>query len=125
MEDDTQTSQSVSADDPLINVSIESWRFARVYSRAVLKLDATEQTKYTSQLRYFLKQIEDNLKLVNVTLVNLEGHPFDPGLPISAINVSDFTDGGHLIIDQMLEPVVMGPTGLIKMGKVLLKKVEQ
>ncbi len=46
---------------PLINVSIEGWRFARVYARAVSKLDASEQPKYISQHRYFIQQLETQL----------------------------------------------------------------
>ena len=46
---------------PLINVSFEGWRFARVYARAVSKLDASEQPKYISQHRYFIQQLETQL----------------------------------------------------------------
>lgn len=76
-------------------------------------------------MRYFVKQIEDNLKLMNMSLVNFEGQPFEPGLPVNAINVGDFTNHERLVVDQMLEPVVMGASGLVRMGLVLLKRVEQ
>lgn len=113
------------ATDPLINICVESWRFAKVYTRVVSKLDAAEQAKYLSKVRYFIKQVEDTLKLTGISLVTLEGEPFEPGLPVNAINIGDFADNSYLVVDQMLEPVVMGPSGLIKMGSVLLRKVDQ
>ena len=126
MENETESECSLpeSAVESLINVSVEGWRFARVYTRAVSKLDASHQSKYLSPLNYFLKQIEDNLKLFGVSLVAFEGQPFDPGLPIKAINLSDFANNDHLLIDVMLEPVVMGKSGLLRMGSAILKRVD-
>jgi len=121
---ESESSLPTSAVESLINVSIEGWRFARAYTRAVSKLDASHQSKYLSPLNYFLKQIEDNLKLFGVSLVAFEGQPFDPGLPIKAINLSDFTNDDRLIVDMMLEPVVMGKSGLLRMGSALLKRVD-
>lgn len=124
MDNQTEPTSPPSAVDCLITVCIEGWRFARVYTRAVSKLDASHQSKYLSPLNYFLKQIEDNLKLFDVSLVSFEGQAFDPGLPIKAINLSDFSNNDRLIIDVMLEPVVMGNSGLLRMGSALLKRVD-
>ncbi|MBM4287362.1 MAG: hypothetical protein FJ135_04285 [Deltaproteobacteria bacterium] len=126
MENQTESESSLpkSGVESLINICVEGWRFARVYTRAVSKLDASQQSKYLSPLNYFLKQIEDNLKLFGVSLVAFEGQPFDPRLPIKAINLSDFNNNDRLIIDVMLEPVVMGKTGLLRMGSAILKRVD-
>jgi hypothetical protein len=56
--------------------------------------------------------------------VNIEGLPFDPGMAATAINISDFLSEDRLIVDQMLEPIIMSETGIVKMGTVLLRKVE-
>jgi hypothetical protein len=113
------------ATDPLINICVEGWRFAKLFTRVVNKLDAAEQAKYLSKVRYFMKQVEDTLNLIGISLVSLEGQPFEPGLPVNAINIGDFADNSYLVVDQMLEPVVMGPSGLIRMGSVLLRKADQ
>ena len=39
----------------LIEMAVESWRFARLFSRVVNKLDAGESSRYVNQLRYFQK----------------------------------------------------------------------
>jgi len=107
-----------------LKVAIESWRLIRVYERAFSKLDANEQARFVSQIRYFLKQLDDCLSEVGYKMVNLEGHPFDPGMAATAINLADFSPGDALIVEQMIEPVIMNENGLVKMGTVLLRKVE-
>jgi hypothetical protein len=108
----------------LLSLAVESWRFTRAYLRLVSKLDAGDQNRFASQYRFFQKQLEDKLNTVGLRLVNIEGLPFDPGMAATAINISDFLAEDRLIVDQMLEPIIMGEAGVIKMGTVLLRKVE-
>lgn len=41
-------------------------------------------------------------------------------MAVSALNLGDFGPDEALAVDQMLEPVIMGPTGLRRAGTVLL-----
>jgi len=107
----------------LIDVAIESWRFARLFSRVVNKLDAGEATRYVNQLRYFQKKVEESLEASGLKIVNVEGQPFDPGIAASALNIGDFGPDDELLVDQMVEPIIMGPEGLRKQGTVMLRKV--
>ena len=108
----------------LIEVAVESWRFSRLFGKVVNKLDAGEAGRYLSQLRYFQKKVEDNLGSSGLRLVNVEGHPYDPGMAASALNLGDFGPDDVLLVDQMVEPIIMGSDGLRKQGTVMLKKVE-
>jgi hypothetical protein len=108
----------------LIDIAVESWKFSRVFSRALTKLDAGEAGRYVSQLRYFQKRLEQGLDAAGLKLVNLEGQPFDAGLAASPLNAEDFGPDDQLIVDQMVEPVIMGPDGLKKQGTVMLRKVQ-
>ena len=56
-------------------------------------------------------------------IVNVEGQPFDPGMAASAINIGDFGPDDVLLVDQMVEPIIMGVEGLRKQGTVMLRKV--
>lgn len=107
----------------LIEIAVESWRFSRLFSRVVNKLDAGEAGRYVNQLRYFQKKVEESLDANGLTLVNVEGHPFDPGMAASALNIGDFGPDDQLLVDQMVEPIIMGPYGLKKPGTVMLRKV--
>jgi len=109
----------------LIDISIESWRFMRLFSRVVGKLDAGEANRYVSQLRYFQKKVEESLDASGLKLVNVEGQLFDPGMAASALNIGDFGPDDQLLVDQMVEPIIMGPEGLKKQGTVMLRKVHE
>lgn len=107
----------------LIEMAVEGWRFSRLFGRIVSKLDAGEGSRYINQLRYFQKKLEDNLEANGLKLVNVEGQVFDPGMAASALNVGDFEPEDRLIVDQMVEPIIMGTQGLKKEGTVMLRKV--
>lgn len=107
----------------LIDMAIESWRFSRLFARVVNKLDAGEAGRYVNQLRYFQKKVEESLDASGLKLVNVEGQPFDPGMAASALNIEDFDPDDQLLVDQMVEPIIMGPEGLRKLGTVMLRRV--
>lgn len=108
----------------LIEVAVESWKFSRIFARVINKLDAGESARYVNQLRYFQKKVEQNLDAAGLKLVNVEGHPFDPGMAASPLNIEDFGPEEVLLVDQMVEPIIMGPDGLKKQGTVMLRKVQ-
>lgn len=108
----------------LIDIAVESWRFSRLFARVVNKLDAGEGARYVNQLRYFQKKVEDSLDESGLKLVNVEGQLFDPGMAASALNIGDFGPDDHLLVDQMVEPIIMGLEGLKKQGTVMLRKAE-
>ena len=109
----------------LIDVAVESWRFSRLSGRLVTKLEPTDAARYVNQIRYFLKKVEEGLEASGLKLVNLEGQPFDPGMAASALNMEDFGPDDALTVEQMVEPIVMGPEGLKRQGTVLLRKAAQ
>lgn len=72
----------------LIDVSIEGWRFARVFGRLISRLDASEATRYSNQARYFLKKIDDGLDGSGLRIVSLEGQLYDTGMAVSGLNIA-------------------------------------
>lgn len=110
--------------EAVITMAVESWRFGRVFDRLLLKLDAGEQTRYKSQFRWFIKKVEEALEQADLKIVNVEGHTFDPGMAATPLNIEEFDTKDALVVDQMLEPIIMGKEGLVKTGTVTLRKVE-
>jgi len=110
--------------ETVISMAIESWRFGRVFDRLLLKLDAGEQSRYKNQFRWFIKKVEEALEQAELRIVNVEGHPFDPGIAATPLNIEEFDAKDSLMVDQMLEPIIMGKEGLVKTGTVTLRKVE-
>ena len=90
-----------------------------------MKLDESEQRRHQSQLRWFQKKVEESLSEVGMRIVSIEGHAFDPGMAATPLNLEEFEAHDALVVDQMLEPIVMGPTGVVRAGTVTLKKAER
>jgi hypothetical protein len=109
----------------LIDMAVESWRLSRLFLRVANKLDAGESTRYVNQLRFFQRQVEENLRSAGLTLVNVEGQEYDPGMAASALNGGDFEPGDRLVIDQMVEPIIMSETGIRRTGTITLRKTQQ
>ena len=108
----------------VISMAIESWRFGRVFDRLLLKLDAGEQSRYQNQFRWFMKKVEEALKQADLRIVNVEGLPFDPGMAATPLNIEEFDTTDTLVVDQMIEPIIMGQEGMVKAGTATLRKVE-
>lgn len=123
-----EDSQTSIAPDPMrqavISMAVESWRFGRVFDRLLTKLDAGEQNRYKSQFRWFMKKVEEALEKADLRIVNVEGRPFDPGMAATPLNIEEFDANDALMVDQMLEPIIVGNEGLVKTGTVTLKRVE-
>ena len=121
---DSPSSSPPDTERALIEVAVDSWRFARMFARVLKKVDASEASRYANQLRYFQKKVQDSLATLELKLVDLEGTPYEVGLPATALNIADFDPNDILIVDQMVEPIVMGPDGLKRQGTVMLRKVD-
>lgn len=106
----------------LIEVAVEGWRFARVFTRLLEKLDAGDATRHANQVRYFQKKLEDHLETVGLRFASLEGQAYDVGTAASPLNLDDFSPEEQLLVDYMVEPIVLGATGVRKSGTVMLRK---
>lgn len=108
----------------LIDIVVESWRFAKLFSRLLTKLDAGEGARFVNQYRYYLKRLDEALEESGFRIANLEGHAYDPGIAASALNIGDFGPDDQLLVDQMIEPIIMGKNGLVRAGTVMLRKAQ-
>ncbi len=104
----------------LVKMGVESWRFIRLFTRVLQKLETADQQRYHSQLRFHLSALENTLAGAGLRLVNLEGQIFDPGMAVTVANPSDFQPDDAPLVEQMLEPVIVDDGGLVRTGKVML-----
>ena len=107
----------------LINIVIESWRFSKIFERVLTKLDAGDRSRYEGQYKWYVKKLQESLNEADLKLVNLEGQNYEPGVAATAININDFDSDDSLAIEQMLEPIIMGPEGILRHGTVILRKI--
>ena len=120
----TEDDEIRSPSGALQEIAVESWRFVRLVDKLLSQLDAGERGRYQNQVRFFLKKLEGNLASVGLKIINLEGSTFDPGMAATAVNIEDFSESDKLVVDQMIEPVIMGPNGLLHSGTVVLRRVK-
>jgi len=114
--------QEKKAIDTLLELALESWKFQKLFARALSKLDATEAMRFTNQHRYFVKRLGDCLQDAGLRLVNIEGHPYETGTAVTALNLSYFEPNDALLVSEMIEPIVMDASGLVRPGTVMLKR---
>lgn len=108
----------------LLDFAVESWRFAKTFERVVKKLDVGQSSRFTNQCNYFLKRINDGLEQANLRLVDVSGQPYEAGIAVTPLNIEDFEKDDQLLIDQMVEPIIMGSDGLLRTGTAILRKVK-
>ena len=104
----------------LIDLAVDAWKLARLFERVVARLDAGEQGRYLNQLRFLHRRIDGAVEIAGARLVSIEGQPFQPGQAATPLNLDEFAQDDALVVAQMLEPIVMGPEGVLRMGTMLL-----
>lgn len=109
----------------IIDMAVEAWRFRRVFDKAMSKLDAGDSTKYLGQFNWFIKKVDAALDTAGMRIVNVEGQLFDVGMAVTPLNIDEFGEDDTLYVHQMIEPIIMQDTAVVKIGSVILGKVEK
>ena len=108
----------------LVDLAVESWRFGSVFESVVRKLDAGESGRHSAQLSWFRGRLEAVLAGTGMRIVNVHGQPYDPGMAVTPLNIGEFRPEDALVVDQMLEPIIMGREGVVRTGSVNLRKAK-
>lgn len=104
-------------------MAVEAWRLERLLHKLLLSLDAKEQQRYSSKLRWFVKSTQASLEDAGMQIVDYEGAPYDSGIPVTPINLDEFSEVDTLYISQMIEPVIVDKNGcVLHTGTVSLQK---
>lgn len=114
--------EAIEVEDLLIGLAVESWRLCRLFQRSIDTRDIKAAGRQSNQVRYFQRKLEDSLTPLGLRLVELEGQPWDSGMAATALNAEDFGPEDALFVDQMMEPIVMGPDGVRRTGTMMLRK---
>ncbi|WP_294045626.1 hypothetical protein [Sphingomonas sp.] len=112
---------SASAEDLLIDLAVESWRLCRMFQRSIDARDIRAAGRQSNQVRYFQRKLDDSLAPLGLKLVVLDGQAYDTGMAATALNAADFGPEDTLYVDQMMEPIVMGPNGVRRTGTMMLR----
>ena len=80
------------------------------------------KSRYVGQFQWFERKLTDSLLDVEMSIVDVEGEEFDPGMAATPINLDEFESNDVLEVDRMLEPIIMGSKGVVRTGKVVLRR---
>ena len=108
----------------IIDMAVESWRFRRVFAKAMSKLNAGDSSKYVSQFAWFIKKVDSALENAGLRIVNIEGQYFDVGMAVTPLNMDDFDANDRLFVEQMIEPIIMDAESVVKTGTVILGRAD-
>lgn len=108
----------------LQSLAKEAWRLERVCERMLGRLPPEEQQRYAGRIRWFRKQLDSSLEEVGMRVVSIEGQEFDTGTAATPLNTEDFGPDDKLVVDTMVEPIIMGPDGILQYGTVTLRKAQ-
>jgi len=109
----------------IIDMAVESWRFRRIFEKAMTKLDAGDSSRYVNHFSWFTKKVDAVLENAGLRIVNVEGQFFDIGMAVTPLNLDDFDVHDRLIVEQMVEPIIMEAGSVIKTGTVTLGRVDR
>lgn len=110
--------------DSIIAIASETFRFQRVFAKAISKLDIEEQNKYSSQFAWFSKKVIKAIDDAGLRIVNVDGQLYDPGMAVTPLNIEDFETDDILYIAQTMEPIIMQENTVVKTGTVILGRKE-
>lgn len=113
--------QPADTEELLVNLAVESWRLCRMFQRSIDARDIRAAGRQSNQVRYFQRKLDDSLAPLGLRLVALDGQLYDTGMAATALNAADFGPNDTLYVDQMMEPIVMGPDGVRRTGTMMLR----
>lgn len=116
--------------ESLINISVECIRIVSVIRRMADKLSVKDRMRMENRANWLTSVTKNELERVGLTIIDHEGQIYETGMAVTPINLEDFEPGLELVVETTLEPLIMGPTGVLRQGKVMLmdpnaKKVEE
>jgi len=109
----------------IVDIAAEEWRFRRIFEKVMQKLEIDEQKKYMSQYLWFNKKVSTAIENAGLRIIDLENIEYDAGMAVTPLNLDDFKSYEGLFIEQMVEPIIMDATSIIRMGSVILGRREK
>ena len=108
----------------LVELVIESWRFAKTFREMLTKLTLKEDyTRCRGRYLWYRRRLDEILDSLGLRIVEIEpGETYDPGMAVNPVNIEDFDSHDILKIEYVLEPIIMNESQIIKTGSIILTK---
>ena len=110
----------MNSNETLARLAVEYWKLLRAFERTLARLPSEHVPRTMAQLRYSTGRLDALLEEGGLNLVTFEGKPFEPNLPVTALNADDFVGVSDLVIESTVEPAVIADMKVVAWGKVLV-----
>lgn len=111
----------------IVDLLAESWRLNR-FTKNLSHLENEKlQKKILNQVARFDKHFQAASAGLGLEVLDFTGVEFEPGLPITPINLADFAAEEKLFVAAMLEPTIKiaGSTEIVKRGAAVLRRQDR
>lgn len=107
--------------EALIEIVIGEYRFSNSLQKVVSEIEDIHQKKrIQSQYGWLEKTISKAVGIANISIVDLTGEDYDPGMAVTPLNIEDFSLDDALFVDKTIEPIILVNGELKKTGTVIL-----
>lgn len=107
--------------EALIEIVVGEYRFKNSLQKIISSIDDIHQKKkIQSQYGWLEKSILKAMSIANISIVDLTGEDYDPGMAVTPLNIEDFSLDDDLVVDKMIEPIILIDGNLKKTGTVML-----
>ena len=118
-----QQNSHPSPEDIALSLAAESWRFSQVMQNAIHELPESRQGRYNSRLEWYIKKLKDTLETLSCHIEDYSERIFEPGMPLTVLNLDEFQEEDEIIIEVMIEPVIIRNDGtVVKTGTAMGRK---
>ena len=107
------------------DIAVEAWRFQGVFQRMLSRMDPLDAARYANQYAWFRKKVDEAVEKAGMTLISVEGQPFDAGMAVTPLNIDEFDADDVLIVHRMIEPIVMCSGKVCRTGAAMLRRAEE
>ena len=110
-------------EDVMLSLIVESWRFSHVMQKAIQELPDDRKRRYNGRLEWYIKKLKDSLESLACHIEDFTDRKYEPGMPLTILNLDEFQEDDEIIIDAMIEPVIIGNDGtIVKTGTAMGRK---
>ena len=116
-------------EETLIKIIGESWRFTLSYKNLLVDYETNAGSvpqRFLSRLHWYEQTLPQIVSAVGISIrgdKELVGVKYDPGMAEIPLNIDEFSENDELLIEQVLEPTIIGINGVLKAGTVMLRRI--
>lgn len=118
----TESAEDAASTQRIARLAVEFWRLLRAYDRLREGLEGDTAGRFAAQSRFAASRLDLILGDAGLRVVTFDGQPYDPGLPVRALNADEFENDDGLVIGSTNEPTIVADGRVVLLGSVTIDR---